>query len=226
MLHSDAARHVIVLLAAVAAVAATYVVTVAVLGPPGVERGNILLICLLAGFGLYGPLYLVLTHFAFRGLRGRTLRARLQQSRARGLLVRMLLQGGGPKTWAIVIATVALVSVTVLLVDDSIRRNPLLISGCVLAIVGTWLLLTSVFAVEYARAWAEDGSFEFPGQQDRTFFDFLYLAFQVSTTFSSSDVQVMDRRGRGMVTAQSIVAFAYSTVIVAVFVSILLSIAG
>ncbi|QTV80120.1 DUF1345 domain-containing protein [Microbacterium sp. NIBRBAC000506063] len=149
------------------------------------------------GFGLYGPLYLVLTHIAFRGLRGDALRGRLRETGSPGLLTRFLVQGGGPKTWAIGIAVVALGSVSVMLVDEALRTNGLLVTSGILAIAGSWVLLSAVFAVEYARAWAQEGSFEFPGDGERVFFDFLYLSFQVSSTFSSSDVQVLTRRGRG-----------------------------
>lgn len=208
-----------------AAIVSVTLIAVASYPPEDATRRDILIMTPFLGFGLYGPVYLVLTHIAFRDLGGDRLRARLRETGSPGILTKFLLQGGGPKTWAIGIAVVALASVSTMLVDEALRSNGLLVVSGVLAIAGSWVLLSSVFAVEYARAWAQDGSFAFPGEGERVFFDFLYLAFQVSSTFSSSDVQVVSRRGRGMVTAHSIVAFAYSTVIVAVFVSMLLTIA-
>ena len=66
-----------------------------------------------------------------------------------------------------------------------------------------------------------------PGQVTRTLLrDFVYLSVQLSTTFSSSDVQLVRGSVRGLAIVHSVVAFAYSTAIIAVFASLLISIAA
>src|SRR5690625_935713 len=63
---------------------------------------------ILAGAGCYGPLYLVLSRYAWRGLRGKELRDSLRATRPpTSLLVRNLLIGG-PTTWSMFAAIMSL----------------------------------------------------------------------------------------------------------------------
>lgn len=90
-------------------------------------------------------------------------------------------------------------------------------------VLGAWLVLIGVFADEYARLWAASGRFVFPDDDaERRFGDFFYLSIQVSTTFSSSDVQVCGHQARSAVTAHCLTVWAFSTVIVALLVSLAL----
>ena len=50
--------------------------------------------------------------------------------------------------------------------------------------------------------------------------DFNYLAIQVSTTFSSSDVTIERTDARRVVSVHSLIAFAFNTIIVALLVSV------
>lgn len=65
----------------------------------------------------------------------------------------------------------------------------------------------------------------FPGRPELVRRDYFYLAVQVSTTFSTSDVELTTTEMRGTSTAQSILAFVVNTVIVALLVSALLTFA-
>ena len=56
--------------------------------------------------------------------------------------------------------------------------------------------------------------------------DFNYLAIQVSTTFSSSDVTIEHTAARRVVSVHSLIAFAFNTIIVALLVSVLVSVAA
>jgi uncharacterized membrane protein len=97
-----------------------------------------------------------------------------------------------------------------------------------IAVVVTSLVLTiSSYAVRYAREWAGDGGgIVFPGDQEPTFMDFAYLAIQVSTTFSSSDVTIERTHARRVVSVHSLISFAFNTIIVALLVSVLVSVAA
>jgi uncharacterized membrane protein len=53
------------------------------------------------------------------------------------------------------------------------------------------------------------------------FWDCIYLATQVQTTFSSSDVTVGTTLTRKIVTGHTIVAFAFNTVIIALLIAVL-----
>ncbi len=66
---------------------------------------------------------------------------------------------------------------------------------------------------------------EFPGDSAPTWDDYVYLAVQVSTTFSTHDGTVVTTAMRRKVTAQSVIAFVFNTVIVALVVSAMLTFA-
>lgn len=174
-------------------------------------------------FGVYGPAFLWLTRLAFRSLHGDQLRARLRRSEEQSWLVRYLYLGG-PKSWAFSIVVVGMVSVVLLATSDAI--DLWFVVCCVLGVAGTWVLLVAIFAVEHMRGWAEHGGMRFPGDDERSFGDFVYLSVQLSTTFSSADVALTQSAARRLATVQSIVGFAYSTAIIAVFASLLISFAA
>lgn len=224
-LTSDGFRHAIVgTVVGVAAIAAVLIRRFVGDGGDGdiVEATEVPVFAVVL-LGCYGPLYLALTALAFRRAHGGALRRRLLRTRPGSRVARSILIGG-PKSWALTVAAVGLITVALVVLNPEVQRSPLLVAGCIVAIIGTWILLVAVFASEYARLWAAGGAFRFPSDDDddRTFGDFLYLAVQLSTTFGSSDVQVLSRGARSVVTVHSLVAFAYNTVIVAVFVSVLI----
>lgn len=209
-----------------------------VLGPVGVAQGMMLstaggedlgidalvLVTMLFAYGLYGPLYLGLTAWAFRHRRGEALRHELRASRSpRGWKGALL--AFGPKSWGAFVVLIALLAVFGLALSRQLANNPWLLGGAIVAIFGSWILLVAIFAVEYARLWADRHSFAFPDDKDatRSLSDFLYLSVQVATTFATSDVAVTSTRARKTVTVQTIVAYAYTTGIMALFVSFLLS---
>lgn len=173
-------------------------------------------------FGIYGPAFLWLTQVVFGPFDASQLRASLLRSDEHRPLARMLLLGG-PKSWATLIVIIGIVSV-LLLATGGAQNSIWLLAACVLCVLGTWILLVAVFAVEYMRTWANEDSLHFPGDGEPTFSDFLYLSVQLSTTFSSSDVALVRTSARRLSSVHSIVAFAYSTVIIAVFTSLVISV--
>lgn len=215
-------RHSVATVIAGIVAAAAYIVAYLVLREP-FEGGllNLYASAFALVFGAYGPTFLLLSHLAFRSLRGEALRARLRRSEERSRLVRHLFLGG-PASWAISIVAVGVASV-VLLAVESTGVDLWLIVRCVLGVGGTWVLLVAVFAIDHMRGWAEHGGLRFPGDEERSFGDFVYVSTQLSTTFSSSDVELTNGAARRVATVQSIVGFAYSTVIIAVFASLLIT---
>lgn len=183
-----------------------------------------LIAVLLGAAGLYGPVYLLLSRYAWRGLRGAALRSSLRATRPSGLARRFLV--GGPAIWALSAALLSLAAVSVLAASAQLTSDPYLIVACLLCVSGSWVLLVAAFSIEYAREWASSAGFLFPdgdGAQHRTYGDFIYAAVQVSTTFSSSDVSVTNQRARRLVTVNSITAFGFSTVIIALVVAVVLT---
>ncbi len=188
-------------------------------------RWSVLFAILLSAAGLYGPLFLWLSRFAWRGVRGAAFRHALQATQppnrrlVRGLLI------GGPTYWAVSAAVVSLLAVGVLAMSAQLTVAPYLVAASLLCVSGSWILVVASFAVEYAREWATSDGLRFPGDDpdQRTFGDFIYAAVQVSTTFSSSDVAVVNQRARRLVTVNSLTAFGFSTVIIALVVALVLT---
>lgn len=219
-LHGEAVRHALSI-AASGILISGIVATIAVVSQGRFEYADSLLVSMTLVFAAYGPIFLWLTHVAFGRLHGDELRTRLRRSTEHRRLMRLLFLGG-PKSWAALIALVGVLSVIILATGDA-RDSIWLVLACVACVVGTWVLLVGVFAAEYMRAWANQDALRFPGGDDVRFADFVYLSVQLSTTFSSSDVDLVDTSARRLATVHSVVAFAYSTVIIAVFASLLIS---
>lgn len=219
-LHGEAFRHA-VSIAASSLIITGVPATIVMVSEGSFAYADSLLVSMTLLFATYGPIFLWLTHVAFGRLQGDALRARLRRSTERRRLIRLLFLGG-PKSWAALIALVGVLSVIILATGDA-RDSIWLVLACVACVVGTWVLLVGVFAAEYMRTWANEDAVRFPGGDDVRFADFVYLSVQLSTTFSSSDVDLVDTSARRLATVHSVVAFAYSTVIIAVFASLLIS---
>jgi uncharacterized membrane protein len=95
-----------------------------------------------------------------------------------------------------------------------------LIFGTV-TVLGSWLLLPTLFAVTYASAYygpEPDRGLAFPDSEkgfepDHT--DFLYFSFTIAVTAQTSDVGVTTRAMRRLVLAQSLLSFVFNTTILA-----------
>lgn len=171
-------------------------------------------------YGLWGPFYLLyVTLVTFRGLKGQDLRQRLLRIR----------QGKGSNTsagnWALTVVMLALFGVGALLVAGALGQSVAITVGASLCLLGSWIMLLTVFAIEYARMWANRWGIEFPDgdndEDNRSLRDFIYAAMQVNTTFGPGDLRFISSRARGTVTAQSVVAFLFNTVIIALLIALI-----
>ena len=100
----------------------------------------------------------------------------------------------------------------------------------VLTVILSWLMLHTIYAVHYAHIFYDPrerkdggkvlGGLEFPNAKDPDYSDFVYFSLVVGMTCQVSDVQVTARHMRHLVTGQSVIAFFYNTVIVALAVNI------
>lgn len=91
----------------------------------------------------------------------------------------------------------------------------------------SWLFMNAMFAVHYAHAYYGDdlrsskcGGLEFPGKDDPDYWDFAYFAIVIGMTFQVSDVQITDRGLRRAVLLQSIIAFFFNVIIIAISVNV------
>lgn len=95
-------------------------------------------------------------------------------------------------------------------------------------IFGSWLFMNFAFATHYAHEFhtTRDGSkrgqtpLSFPGEDRPDYWDFLYFAIVIGTTFQTSDVEINSRVLRRNVLAHGLISFFYNTAVIALTVNI------
>jgi len=98
----------------------------------------------------------------------------------------------------------------------------------VLALAGSWLMIHTVFAFHYARAYYRPEpaggehrrGLRFPGSTELDYLDFLYYACVIGMTSQVADVAVISRSMRRLTLAHGIVSFAFNLVILALGVNL------
>lgn len=96
------------------------------------------------------------------------------------------------------------------------------------SLAAAWLLLQTVFALHYARAFYRRGrdtdeparGLVFPGGQDPDYLDFLYFSAVVGMTSQVSDVAVANRRMRRLTLAHGVLSFAFNLVVLGLAVNV------
>jgi uncharacterized membrane protein len=87
----------------------------------------------------------------------------------------------------------------------------------------SWTFIHVIFAFHYAYEYFGEGGpggLDFPGRGSPEYWDFVYFAFVVGTTFQTSDVDITGKRIRRLVTAHGIVSFFFNVAILALTVNI------
>jgi uncharacterized membrane protein len=100
----------------------------------------------------------------------------------------------------------------------------------VFTIIGSWLLVHTIFAIHYAHEYYKDhkiqthteaGGLSFPTDNDPDYWDFLYFSFVIGMTSQTSDVQINSRSLRQLALIHSILSFFFNTAVVALSINIL-----
>ncbi|HEY4072942.1 MAG TPA: DUF1345 domain-containing protein [Herbaspirillum sp.] len=95
----------------------------------------------------------------------------------------------------------------------------------VLTLVGSWLLIGTVFTMHYARMFynAEKDArpLRFPEDVESPhFWDFLYFSFTIAVAAQTSDVMVVTRPMRMVVLAQSVMSYFFNAAILGLSINI------
>lgn len=92
------------------------------------------------------------------------------------------------------------------------------------AIFGSWLFVNFAFALHYAhevyRTKESLSALGFPNEKEPDYWDFLYFAIVLGTTFQTSDVEIRSRALRRTAMVQGLVAFLFNTAVIALTVSV------
>lgn len=101
-------------------------------------------------------------------------------------------------------------------------------------LVLNWLVVQSLFTLHYAHRYFGDsnkdkkidGGVKFPGEQPKTYKDFLYIAICVGCTCQVSDFDITTVRFRNLITTHAVVAFVFNTMVLALGINIVASLMG
>jgi uncharacterized membrane protein len=131
-------------------------------------------------------------------------------------------------------ATVSLLAVGLLL-GSAKQLSPAGLAGyitlSVTAVVISWALVHTIFALRYAHLYFQDalkverhavlGGLIFPGKCSPDYFDFAYFSFVIGMTCQVSDVQISSSNLRRLALVHGLISFAFNTAILAMFVNII-----
>ena len=166
--------------------------------------------------------YIVHTMWVFARIDSATLRSWLDATTPRGKFARLgaELSGTGP-TIAVQWSVIAIAAVILFTVWPELLDEDITVGLSVLVVATSWAVTVVAYAVHYARLDFLTGGLQYPDTAGRLFMDYVYLAVQVQTTFSTSDVSLVSTGSRNIVTGHTIVSFAFNTVIIAMLITVL-----
>lgn len=170
-----------------------------------------------------------LTWHSYHGLRGGEFQRAVvadpswvaRERRSRSRFVRWTV-GYGPSSWSVSVSVLALAVVLGMVLQPALREIPMALSLALVMVAASWFNVAVTYALHYARVHVTDGGLDFPGEQPEGLGDYAYVAIGIMTTFATSDVQVRTRELRAQVMSHGIIAFVFSSVIIALFLSLLL----
>ncbi|WP_339377521.1 DUF1345 domain-containing protein [Calothrix sp. NIES-2100] len=104
----------------------------------------------------------------------------------------------------------------------------------IMTIVGSWLLVHTMFALQYAHSYYQhktprntntsgeiNGGLDFPNNDYPDYWEFLYYSFVIGMTSQVSDVQTTSRAMRRLTLLHGILSFFFNTTIVAITINII-----
>ncbi|WP_292091743.1 DUF1345 domain-containing protein [Brevundimonas sp.] len=143
-------------------------------------------------------------------------------------------QAGG---WVMPLSVVAAAaSVAVVLAEAVGGRHGSVetVTAPLLTVALSWAFVHVIFALHYAHGFygptdddrAERGGLIFPGEDEPDYWDFLHFALIIGVANQTADIQISDRRLRQVSTLQSLIAFVFNTVILALTVNLAAGLLG
>lgn len=106
------------------------------------------------------------------------------------------------------------------------KSDPASAALAIATLVLAWGFTTIVYALHYAHLFYTDeagrdaAGLEFPGDQDPDYWDFVYFAVVLGSTFQVSDVEISSRVIRRVATVHGLVAFFFNIGVVALTINV------
>jgi uncharacterized membrane protein len=143
----------------------------------------------------------------------------------------------GPGRLVIVAIIIAGAGISLLALGFTLQKVPnesasamalrLIVAG--LAVVASWALTHTTYALHYVHHYYDDGpeageddrrGLAFPGRAEPDFWDFLYYALVIGMTSQVSDVQITSHAMRRVTLLHSVLSFFFNTIILALAVNL------
>lgn len=129
-------------------------------------------------------------------------------------------------------ACASLLAIGFILRDKGLQSSLLMLhlALSVITIVGSWLLVHTIFASHYARAYYKTGEslsqckkdgLDFPSDIEPDYWDFLYFSFVIGMTSQTADVDITSHEIRRLSLLHGVLAFFFNTTIVAMTINII-----
>lgn len=130
-------------------------------------------------------------------------------------------------------ACASILAIVFILRETKDREIGVVITHVILAIItiiGSWLLVHTIFAMHYAHEYYQDhkthsdskaGGLDFPEDIEPDYWDFLYFSFVIGMTSQVSDVEITSRSLRRLALVHSILSFFFNTAILAMSINII-----
>ncbi len=121
----------------------------------------------------------------------------------------------------------SLVGVVLALIRSQ-QSDPIGAACAILAVVGVvaaWAVMNTVYAFKYARMYYldENHRFDFDQEEDPSYSDFAYAAFNIGMAYSASSVTQSSTPTRRIAFAHGLLAYFYGTFVVAVAINLITS---
>ena len=171
---------------------------------------------ILIGWNVGVWLYLVLVYYLMASTEPRNIVARAAtQDEGRFAILGL--------TVIAALATVGAIVFEIASTKTADQQSHLLLA--ILTILSSWFFIHTMFALHYAHEYygefgGKKSGLNFPGDEDPTYWDFVYFSFVIGMTAQVSDVAVTSKSIRQTVTAHSIVSFLFNVSLLALTVNI------
>jgi uncharacterized membrane protein len=127
-----------------------------------------------------------------------------------------------------VVAATASIGAVIAWIEAATRAEtfaPASIAFLIVTILLSWAFIHTMFALHYAHefygaATKKGGGLIFPHDPEPDYWDFVYLAFSIGTSFEVSDVAITSKRIRRTVMVHGIVSFFFNVTLIALSVGL------
>ncbi len=174
---------------------------------------------ILIGWNIGLLLYLVSTAFVLARFDLGRVRRRAKDEDEGEVLILLLTVAAAAASLVAIIAELGSVK------DAAATSEKLTVALAVVTITLSWVFVHVIFTLHYAHEYygsgaRDTGGMNFPNEKQPDYWDFVYFAFCVGTTFQVSDVEITSKPIRRTVAAHGAVSFVYNVAILALVVNI------